>query len=82
MHEDAPVVFHGTWLGLGEMCEWHVVVAECWKCRHQAEIPQSLLKRRRPLSMTVDDVAFHLRCSKRGMGGTQRISVRQLPRNC
>lgn len=47
MHEDAPIVPHGTHMRLGELREWHVVVAECWKCGYRAEVQQALLKRMR-----------------------------------
>jgi hypothetical protein len=82
MREDAPVVPHGTMLRLHELREWHVVVAECWKCGHRAEVQQALLKRMRLLSMRLDDVSFRMKCTKCGQGGMQRLSVRKLPRNC
>lgn len=80
-HGDDRRIVGGLYLRLGDLAQWHVVVAKCWKCGHVASIPHATLKRGRSPFTKLIDATFRMRCTACGMGGAQEVVVTKLPRN-
>jgi hypothetical protein len=60
---------------LDDLRAWHVVVATCGQCRHEAPIRHPLLTNGRPRHMRLRDLERKLRCRRCGNIHHNRFSV-------
>lgn len=64
---------------VGDLRESHVVMAQRWRCKHVARIPNGRIRRARPAAMLLIDVSFHMECIQCGVKGAQILAVHLLP---
>jgi rubredoxin len=60
---------------LEDLRAWHVVLATCGQCRHEAPVHQPLLRRGRPGHTRLRDLEPKLRCRRCGNARQNRLSV-------
>jgi rubredoxin len=60
---------------LEDLRAWHVVLATCGQCRHEAPLHQPLLRRGRPGHTRLRDLEAKLRCRRCGNARHNRLSV-------
>ena len=79
--DDDGRIADASYMRLNDLREWHVIEAQCWKCKHVGTISHARLKRGRPIYRKLIDIAFRMRCTNCGVRGAQELTVRKLPRN-
>jgi hypothetical protein len=68
-------------LRLGDLRQWHILEATCFRCRTVSVVGHSIVTRGRRETERLLDQQRRLRCSRCGNATDNRISVRMADRN-
>ena len=66
---------------VGDLHEWHIVMARCFKCGYQARIGSDVLAWERPPHTHITELERKLRCTRCGNRTGNTLSVTTVPRN-
>ena len=58
---------------------WHIVICECWACKHERVMPHGPFKRRDRADKPLSDLKF--RCQWCGEDGPHKLTVEALPKH-
>lgn len=66
---------------LSDLCEWHILMARCFRCERQVRLTLPMLTFGRHPSTFLTKLEEKLRCTRCGNRANNSISVRRMPRN-
>jgi hypothetical protein len=66
---------------VGDLREWHIIIATCFKCGHNDRLMAGALAWERSPHTKLGDLERKLRCTHCGNRADNTLSVRMMPRN-